>query len=83
MTASSVVLWVDSFTAVMSDFGNGGQTIIDHATFAAVKESLTVLGAVGPNGINYQRLATHRSLWTSCKVMLGCTRYGCWAARRE
>jgi hypothetical protein len=47
---------------------------MDHVTFAAVKESLTVLGAVEAGGINYTRLATHRSLWTTLKVMLGCTR---------
>jgi hypothetical protein len=60
--------------AVVSDFGNGGQVVMDHVTFAAVKESLTVLGAVEAAGINYTRLATHRSLWTTLKVMLGCTR---------
>ncbi|WIA10689.1 hypothetical protein OEZ85_010869 [Tetradesmus obliquus] len=58
---------------VVSDFGNGGQVVMDHVTFAAVKESLTVLGAVEAGGINYTRLATHRSLWTSLKVALGCT----------
>jgi hypothetical protein len=26
-------------------------------------------------GFNYSRLATHRSLWTTLKVMMGCTRY--------
>ncbi|KAF6251508.1 hypothetical protein COO60DRAFT_610652 [Scenedesmus sp. NREL 46B-D3] len=58
---------------VVSDFGNGGQVMMDHVTFASVKESLTVLGAVGAGGINYTRLATHRSLWTTLKVMMGCT----------
>eukprot|EP00878_Enallax_costatus_P015727 GHUV01016478.1.p1 GENE.GHUV01016478.1~~GHUV01016478.1.p1 ORF type:complete len:735 (+),score=173.20 GHUV01016478.1:1352-3556(+) len=57
---------------VVSDFGNGGQTILDDLTFEAIQEHLPVLGAVEGSGIDYSRLASGRSLWSRLRSMCGC-----------
>jgi hypothetical protein len=47
----------------VSDAGSGGQVLMDEATFSKVKEDLRPLGAVGPNGINYNKLTERVSLF--------------------
>jgi hypothetical protein len=49
--------------AVVGDFGNGGQTILDEATFAAVKEQAQALGAVDASGLNHSKLSSGRAGW--------------------
>jgi hypothetical protein len=49
--------------ADVSDAGNGGQILMDDATFARIKEELHPLGAVDANGLNYDKLAARTSLW--------------------
>jgi CelD/BcsL family acetyltransferase involved in cellulose biosynthesis len=48
--------------ADVSDAGNGGQVLMDDATFARIKEELHPLGAVDANGLNYDKLAARTSL---------------------
>jgi hypothetical protein len=49
--------------AVVGDFGNGGQTILDEATFAAIKEQAQALGAVDASGLNHSKLSSGRAGW--------------------
>lgn len=55
--------------AVVSDFGNGGQVILDDHTYDAIKEHLTVLGAVEETGIDYRKLASGRSVWARLRAL--------------
>jgi hypothetical protein len=61
--------------AVVGDFGNGGQIILDEATFLAVKDDAQALGAVDASGINHSRLSSGRSCWNKLLRMCGCV--GC------
>ena len=42
--------------AVISDFGNGGQILMDEATFVDIKRNLFELGTVDHNGIDFSQL---------------------------
>jgi hypothetical protein len=59
---------------VVGDFGNGGQIILDDATFAAIKEDLQALGAVVAGGINHRQLSSGRSAWSALLRLCGCAR---------
>lgn len=45
----------------VSDAAHGGQVLLDEHTFLAVKEAMWRLGAVGPNGLNYDALNATKS----------------------
>lgn len=49
-------------TAVVGDAGSGGQVLMDHLTFAKVKERLHELGAWDADGLNYRKLASKKSV---------------------
>lgn len=51
--------------AEVSDAGNGGQVLLDAATFSRIKEELAPLGVVDANGIDYAQLEAARpfSVW--------------------
>jgi hypothetical protein len=68
------LLRVVAVIAVVGDFGNGGQVILDEATFAAVKDDAQALGAVDASGINHSRLSSGRSSWNKLLRMCGCVR---------
>lgn len=69
--------------AVVSDFGNGGQVLIDAATFDQVKDRLQELGAVDHYGYNDRLLVRreqHRSLFLSAKRVFRCVLGVVWGA---
>lgn len=47
--------------ADVSGAAHGGQVLMDEPTFTAVKEALWRLGAVGPNGLDYDALLATKS----------------------
>lgn len=55
--------------ADVSDAGNGGQVLLDAATFSKIKEELAPLGVVDANGIDYAQLEAARpfSLWQALR----------------
>jgi hypothetical protein len=65
---------VAAAAAVIGDFGNGGQIILDEATFAAIKDDAQALGAVDASGINYSKLSSGRSGWTKFLKLCGFAR---------
>jgi hypothetical protein len=58
-------------SAVVGDFGNGGQIILDEATFAATKDDAQALGAVDAAGLNHSKLSSGRSLRTRLLRLCG------------
>jgi len=62
--------------ADVSDAGSGGQVLVDETTFIKIKEDLRPLGAVGPSGINYNKLAERVSLFHLLCLGSLCARCG-------
>lgn len=57
-----------SCAAVVSDVANGGQILMDAATFAAIRNNLHRLGRVGPDGMDYQQLKKRKE-WRLLKAL--------------
>ncbi|GLI65643.1 hypothetical protein VaNZ11_009242 [Volvox africanus] len=51
---------------MVSDMANGGQIMIDEATFKNIKERMEELGAVDHNGMNFKKLNSIQLPWYSC-----------------
>ncbi|KXZ47811.1 hypothetical protein GPECTOR_32g423 [Gonium pectorale] len=63
MSKGSAVL---DLAKMVSDAANGGQIMMDEATFADIKERLEELGAVDHNGMNFKKLNAIQPPWYSC-----------------
>lgn len=61
-------------TCQVGDFGNGGQVILDQATFQAIKDDAQALGAVDASGLNHSKLSSGRLGWKRLLRMCGIER---------
>lgn len=65
--------------ADVTNAAHGGQVLLDEHTFVAVKETMWRLGAVGPNGLDYDALLATKSARhsMSSSSSSGCFGDGC------